>query len=133
MYNALMKPEESWENFVERKGHKEQKEIKMKDISRKGKHVFLREAFTFQVQHNHPNKYFTIERLKYLRFEGDRRGIANPSSAKAGGREYRFCYYIVGKNGSKKGKWTWGQYCPIIPIKDYKILMKKAEDDGVIV
>ncbi|MFA6522875.1 MAG: hypothetical protein WCS85_00705 [Candidatus Peribacteraceae bacterium] len=127
-----MKPQESWKEFVKRKGLKEQKEIKMKDISRKGKHIFLREAFTFQMQHNHPNKYFTIERLKYLRFEGYRPDISNPSSAKAGSIEYRFCYYIVGKNGNMDGKWTWGQFCPMIPTKDYKRLMQKAKDDCVI-
>lgn len=127
-----MKPKESWKDFIRRKGLKEQKEIKMKDISRKGKHVFLREAFTFQIQHNYPNKYFTIERLKYLRFEGKRKHLVNPASAKAGGVEYRFCYYIVGRIGNRKRRWTWGQYSPLIPLRDYKRLMKKAETDGVI-
>ena len=127
-----MKPLESWEEFVERKELTKQKEIFMKDISRKGRHVFLREAFAYQQQYNYENKYFTVERLKYLHFEGDKKGIANPISAKSGEIEYRFCYYVVGKIGRMNGKWTWGQYCPMIPAQDYEKLMQHAKEGGVI-
>jgi hypothetical protein len=127
-----MKAVESWSNFAKRLGLNKPKEIRMKDISRKVKHRFLREALAWHPQHNHHEKYFIIERLRYLGFIGRKKDISNIYSAKKGNIEYRIGYYIVGKNGNKKGKWTWGQYCPMIPKEDYQKLMKKAGQEKVI-
>ncbi len=127
-----MKAVESWADYVERKGLKRNKIIKMKDITRKGKHLFRREAFMSHPQCNHPEKQFTIERLMYLGFEGKNKDISNPASAVKGGLEYRIAYYIVGKNGTKKGKWTFGQFCPMIPAQDLAKLLLKAKNDGVL-
>ncbi len=44
------------------------------------------------------------------------------------GREYfRFGYYILGKKPKMRGKWVWGQYCPIGPMKDLKKIIEEAE------
>lgn len=43
-----------------------------------------------------------------------------------GGRRYfGFGYYIVGKKGKAKDKWTWGQFCPMGPLKDLKTITEK--------
>jgi len=46
--------------------------------------------------------------------------------------EIRIGYYIKGKNGHLKGKWAWGQYCPLLPKEDLKILLDKAKSRGLI-
>ena len=49
-----------------------------------------------------------------------------------GYQEYRIGYYIVGKNGNKTNKWTWGQFCPFIPTEDLPKLIEKAKNEGTI-
>lgn len=44
--------------------------------------------------------------------------------------EYRFGYYMIGVKPGAKGRWVWGQYCLLIPEKDLKIIMKRAEKKG---
>lgn len=44
----------------------------------------------------------------------------------------RFGYYITGKKGSKKGRWVWGQFSPIITSGDFKKLLNKAKKKGII-
>jgi hypothetical protein len=105
------------------------KPISMKDIGRKGYHIFECEAFTYIQQHNNPEKYFMFERLKKIRIDGTK---LNPK-LKEGDIEYRISYYIVGKNGTKKDKWTFGQYCPTIPPNDFQKLIEKAKEDKVII
>lgn len=105
------------------------KTIRMKDIGRKGHHIFECEAFTYLQQHNSLEKYFMFERLKRIRIDGEK---ANPK-LKETDIEYRISYYIVGKNGTKKGKWTFGQFCPTIPPKDFEKLIEKAKKDNVII
>ncbi|MBI4138666.1 hypothetical protein HY479_00755 [Candidatus Uhrbacteria bacterium] len=71
---------------------------------------------------------FLIERLrKELRV-----GAHAYKIWKKGDIEYRFAYYIVGRIGRAKGKWTWGQYCPLIPAPDLKKLLTKAKHDHTI-
>ncbi|MBI2134790.1 hypothetical protein HYU09_02275 [Candidatus Woesearchaeota archaeon] len=122
---------ESAEDFIKRKEeeYKIQKEIPLKDIGRKGKHFFIREAWFFMRQHNLPEKVFVFERLRRTRVEGD---IVHIKSRELGDVEYRFGYYIIGKTGNRNGKWTWGQYCPLIPIKDFDKLIDLAKKKGVL-
>jgi len=124
---------ETYQQFIKRKKEQFEEEreraIKMKDIGRKGKIVFKKEAWTFLVQHNLPQKVFIIERLRKEKYEGRN---AYPKSWKVGDIEYRICYYIVGKNGKAKNKWVWGQFCPLIPHKDFDKLIKKAKKEGTI-
>lgn len=98
------------------------------DINRKGKFGFLREAWTFMVQHNLNEKIFIVERFK-------RMSIVKPVShkyLKIGDIEYRIGYYMIGKNGHRKDKWTWGESCAIIPKEDFDKLIKKAKKEKTI-
>lgn len=91
------------------------------DINRRGKYGLLREGWTFMRQYNIIEKIFIIERFRRMK-------IKKPThkKLKVGEIEYRFGYYMVGKFGSRKNKWTWGESCPIIPEKDLGKLIKKA-------
>ena len=93
----------------------------MKDINRKGKLVFRRESVKVIKQHNHPEKVFTIEKLSLRKVHG-----STQRPHRIGEVEYRIGYYIVGKIRNKRGKWTWGQYSPMIPAKDFRKLLRKA-------
>jgi len=44
--------------------------------------------------------------------------------------EYRFGYYMIGVKPGARGRWVWGQYCLLIPEKDLKVIMKRAEKRG---
>jgi hypothetical protein len=41
-------------------------------------------------------------------------------------------YYIVGRIGNKRGRWTWGQYTPMIPSDDFELLLEQARAEGTI-
>jgi len=101
----------------------------MKDIGRKGRHRFIREAWTFMQQHNVPEKVFVIERLRKIRYEGR---LARRSVFREGDVEYRIGYYVVGRIGRMRGRWAWGQFCPLIPKRDFPKLLRKAEREGTI-
>ncbi len=124
------KKTESIEEFIKRKSEyfKKHNVIKVKDIGRKGYCYFIREAWTFLPQSNFKNKVFIIERLRKESTEGK---LAY-DNWKKGDLEYRIGYYIVGRIGKAKGKWVWGQFCPLIPKNDLNKLLKKAKKEKVI-
>ena len=121
---------ESYQQFIKRKKEEFRKKelIPMKDISRKGKHFWRREAWTFMPQHNVPEKVFVIERLRRHSTEGK---IAHRKT-QTGEIQYRIGYYIVGRIGRAKGRWVWGQFCPLIPQADFFKLIDKARKEGTI-
>lgn len=125
---------ESVINFIKRKNAQyikaKSKLIGMKDIGRKGRFYFIREAWTFMPQHNLKEKVFIIERLKKEKTEGK---VTHKINYNKGEIEYRVGYYIVGRIGRAKGKWVWGQYCPLIPQKDFLKLIEKAKKEKVII
>ena len=125
--------EESAFEFIERKNAQFGKEISYahtKDIGRKAKSFYAREAWTFLPQHNLANdKVFIFERLRMAKHEGE---LAFKSTWKEGNIEYRIGYFIRGKIGRTKGRWVWGQYCPLIPHKDLNNLFEKAKREKVI-
>lgn len=125
---------ESYKEFIERKNKRfaasKNKPIGMKDIGRKGRFFFVREAWTFMPQFNLKEKVFVIERLRNNGFLGK---ITHDKNYKNGGIEYRVGYYIVGKIGRAKGKWVWGQFCPLIPQVDFDKLIKKAKKEKTII
>ena len=41
-------------------------------------------------------------------------------------------YFTVGWQGNRKGRWTWGQYCPMIPAADFEALFVLARAEGTI-
>jgi len=44
--------------------------------------------------------------------------------------EIRVCYYIIGKKPKMLGKWVFGQYATMIPLPDFKKLIRQAEQKG---
>ena len=122
---------ESVASFIKRKNREfdVEKRIEMKDIGRKGKFHFEREAWVFLPQGNLNEKVFIFERLRKVGHAGT---LAYGEAWKRDEREYRIGYFIVGKNGRAKGRWVWGQFCPLIPIPDFGKLISKAKRKGVI-
>jgi hypothetical protein len=132
---------ETYKQFIKRRSEAFQKNLSkyknnpkdcylkwIPDINRKGKYGFLREAWTFMKQFNTEEKIFIIERFKSIK-------IIKPithKKVKVGEIEYRLGYYMVGKNGNRKNKWTWGESCPIIPKEDFDKLIKKAKKERVV-
>ena len=107
------------------------KVILMKDVGRQGNHGFECEAQTFFPASNlKEKKVFVFERLRKVSrsgkhaYESSHRGL--------GELEYRIGYFIVGQIGRAKNRWIWGQFCPIIPVKDLERLMKKAKKEKTI-
>jgi hypothetical protein len=99
-----------WQEFIRQKSAqfdgelKRQRPVQMKDIGRKGRHRFIREAWTFIQQHNFSEKVFVIERLRKIRYE-DR--LARRSVFREWDVEYRIGYYVVGRIGKMRGRWAW--------------------------
>lgn len=124
---------ETAQKFIKRKKQQfrddKDKLIGMKDIGRKGRFYFIKEAITLMIQSNLDRKVFIIERLRKEKIDGI---IAHKSSNKIGDIEYRVGYYIVGKIGRAKDRWIWGQFCPLIPKKDFDKLIKKAKEEGTV-
>ncbi len=115
---------ETCHEFIQRKNqeYKAEKPIPMKDIGRKGKHIFIREAWTFMPQTGLEEKVFVFERLKRAKIDGE----TVHGGLLIGDIEYRIGYYMLGKNGRVNGKWTWGQFCPLIPKDDFRRLVAQA-------
>ncbi len=127
-----MEPVESVGDFVRRKEKQFKTNgrlIKMEDIGRKGRFYFKREAWTFLPQGDLDKKVFVFERLRRDVHDGV---LAYPEAWEKGEIEYRIGYFIVGRTGKRKGKWVWGQYCPLIPHKDLLRLLKKARAKKVL-
>ncbi len=123
---------ETVSQFIERKNAQFLKDkvlIPMKDIGRRGKFFFRREAWAFLPQHNLPEKVFVFERLRKVKFTGR---ISYGAAWRNGDIEYRIGYFIVGKIRGARGRWVWGQFCPLIPATDFKRLISKATKEKVI-
>jgi len=113
---------------VKKQTFEQRKEIRAKDISRKGWRIWKCEACTFMQQSDYPEKVFVVERLRYMRDEGS----LPPWPPDFDHCQYRIGYFIVAKVGKRQGNWWWGQYCPFIPSRDFHQLIKKAEQEGTI-
>lgn len=115
------------EEFIEQKRNKLiNREIRAKDITKQGYHSWIIEAVTFLPQSNYRRKVFVFERIRYAG------GKCVPDVHKIGYKEYRIGYWIIGEIGNRANKWTWGQFCPFIPIDDFEILIENAKKDGTI-
>jgi len=114
------------EEFIPlKKQHLLGRHLKTKDVGRAGTEVWECEAVTMVVQSNHPEKVFSVERLRLVRVEGTR---LHPGGPQVDAREYRFGYWIV----SRRDRWWWGQYAPFIPQQDLAALLDNAREDGTI-
>ena len=47
-----------------------------------------------------------------------------------GRQEVRLGYYIIGKRPRMLGKWVWGQYAALLPLEDFKAIIRQAEKKG---
>lgn len=121
---------ETAEEFIARQRERWKKNpwIRAKDIQRNGFHWWRREAFTFHVQANYPEKVLVMERLTWDRFETSADGALPYRTNMAGEVQYRIGYYIV----SRTGKWWWGQFAPFLPADDFHALIDRARDEGTL-
>jgi hypothetical protein len=49
-----------------------------------------------------------------------------------GREEVRLGYYIIGKLPRMKGKWVWGQFATLLPLRDFRYLIRRARISGWI-
>lgn len=91
-------------------------------------HVWRRAACTFMLQTDHPEKVLILERRELVETTGEVMRKRDP-----GGVEYRIGYFIVGNNVRTKGRWAWGQYCPLIPAQDFWELIGRAMEECTLV
>ena len=119
-------PSETAAEFIARQKARGQRQVKAKDIGRKGALVWNIEAETYREQTNYPLKVFVVQRLRLVEVQGDR--LRAEMGSQVDDIEYRVGYYIV----SGTGKWWWGQYCPLIPEKDFAPLLEQARREQTI-
>src|SRR5205823_5387510 len=98
---------------------------RFKDLGQKGWHLWDREAWTWQIQHNLPEKVHVIERFRYRELHGTKK---HAGGAKPGDIEYRIGYWTVRRNGT----WGWAQYALLIPPADLKVLLAKARREKTL-
>jgi hypothetical protein len=117
--------------FIDKKNRQwtAEREMRTKDIGRRGSHTWEREAWTFMVQSNLPEKVFVVERIRLVSVHGE---VAYRGGAQPGDREYRLGYYTIGRIGRRAGQWTWGQFSPMIPEADLMPMLEKARAEGTI-
>ena len=56
--------------------------------------------------------------LQQLKFESD------------GRTELRLGYYIIGKKPAMRGRWVWGQFATMMPVADFRQIVKIAKRKG---
>jgi hypothetical protein len=95
-----------------------------------GRFALRHEAATWLQQHNYPWKVFMLERLRRVWTPAETDGLHGATAD--GDIDYRLGYWIVGKKGRARGKWVWGQYCPMIPAADLPRLIDLAISEGTI-
>jgi hypothetical protein len=122
---------QSAQDFIKAKLEKlkKAKPISMKDIGREGSRNFIVEDATFLVSEEYKKKIYCFERLKILKHKGK---VPRSVILEKAGVVYRISYYIVGKHGNKKDKWTWGQFCPVIMGRDLIKLLEQAKSEGIL-
>jgi hypothetical protein len=124
---------ETASDFIARKSAEWERErargklIRMKDVNREAVHVYRRDAWTFLVQDTYAEAVNVLERLTHLETSGI---PAVPMKLPAA--EYRLGYFIVGRIGRASGKWTWGQFSPIMSAGDLERIVEKARAEGTL-
>jgi hypothetical protein len=101
--------------------------IQMKDVNREAIHVYRRDAWTFLAQDTYAEAVNVLERLTHLET------IGTPAvPLKLPATEYRLGYFIVGRIGRRAGKWTWGQFSPIMSAGDLERIVERARAEGTL-
>jgi hypothetical protein len=65
-------------------------------------------------QSTNPNKVIIRQRIEF----------------EDGRRQVRLGYYIIGKKPKMKGRWVWGQYAAMMPMGDFRKVIRRAERSG---
>lgn len=119
-YKIVSETEKYWFIEFDYFKEKELKPLKLKktvgphkDITRKKELLWKIVDFKLKPQNNYLEKIFVIELLENVQDKH---------------REVRIGYYIIGKHGRLKERWSWGQYCPFIPLEDLKELYTLIKD-----
>lgn len=99
----------------------------MKDVNREAIHVYQRDAWTFLVLDTYAEAVNVLERLTHLETVGT---PAVP--LKLPTTEYRLGYFIVGRIGRSSGRWTWGQFSPIMSAGDLERIVQRARAEGAL-
>ena len=124
---------ETASDFIVRKSAEWERErargklIQMKDVDREAIHVYRRDAWTFLVQDTYAEAVNVLERLTHLETIG-----APAVPMKLPAAEYRLGYFIVGRTGKVSGRWTWGQFSPIMSAGDLERIVEKARAEGTL-
>jgi hypothetical protein len=79
-------------------------------IDGKRQHFVVLDEVT-QVQSTYSGKVICLQKIRF-----DETGVT----------ELRLGYYIIGKKPRMAGKWVWGQYATLMPIRDFKAILRKA-------
>ena len=87
------------------------KRRKIKTIWGNERHLIIEDEIVHP-QSNAPHKLIAFQRI---RLEEENR------------IEYRLGYYMIGVKPGAKGRWVWGQFALLIPEKDLKAILKKAQ------
>ncbi|MCB9197535.1 MAG: hypothetical protein H6600_03690 [Flavobacteriales bacterium] len=97
-----------------------------KDIGGKGKHMWRIDGRSMISAKDLDMKVFTFEKLSYMGYikKSGKKHYKNTVPE----IQYRIGYFIVGKNG----RWTWGQFTPMISADDLNALLKLAKEEGVL-
>jgi hypothetical protein len=48
----------------------------------------------------------------------------------SGRLEYRLGYYVIGKRPAMRGRWAGGQFATMVPLRDFRRIIKKAKRIG---
>ena len=110
-----MKKRQTKQDLVEMLNRKKETSKWLKFPNRTSKSTYyLNKFIDYEIipQSDSRNKYFVIE---LMRPEFRRKP------------ELRIGYYILGKKPSVAGKWVWGQFAPMVPLKDISVLFKKCQ------
>lgn len=75
------------------------------------------------IQSTNPKKAFYLQKI---RFDDDGSGRFK------GRTELRLAYWIIGEKKRMKDKWAFGQYAPMIPVKDFNYIIRKAKRKGFV-
>lgn len=108
LIEILEKKRPRFMNFPTKDGRIEKRECRILD-------------YIIHRQSNAPHKYFVLDLLQLFW-----------KNEKARKEELRIGYYILGKRKKVRDKWVWGQYAPLIPPKDLRILVRKAKNKGLM-
>lgn len=90
------------------------KRRKLKDINGQVQAFTVLDEIKKQ-QSDHPEKAIYLQKIRH-----DTNGHI----------ELRLGYYIIGKQPRMAGKWVWGQYATMMPVKDYVEIYEEAKAKG---